>query len=186
MTAVEKIISILPKDLKVLDIGALGLLGENTTQFLVNHFQPKNVLGICLRPEQPEPFLEKYPDFKLILGDFETYPFEEKFDLVVADLPIEKNLEDWSEEGLAKIKKFLKPGAYFLNYIMATTEYGDPLITPFLIRKHWMNWWQHSPFDDGVNESIGRKLKTLEDWELVLALKEERRSYIIWTLLKLK
>lgn len=183
MTAVETIISILPKDFRVLDVGALGLLGENTTQFLVDHFGEKNVIGICTRPEQPEPFLQQHPDFQFIIDDFYVHNFEEKFDLLSLDLNIEKNLEDWSSEGLEKLKQYIKPGGYLLNYIMTTTEYGDPLITPHLLRKHWATWWKQLPPHP---EAIGRKIKDLNDWELIVAKQEERRPYIIWVLLKLK
>lgn len=187
MKTVQKLINILPPDSKVLDVGALGLMGENTTQFLVDKFGAKNVTGVCLNPEQPEWFLKKYPDFKFILDDAFAYSFKEKFDLVVTDLGIEKNIEEWSEEGLEKIKSLIKPRGYLLNYVMATTQYGDPLYTPFLIRKHWMSWWRHIyPHEEGINEAIGNKLKELEDWELILAEREERRPYILWILLKLK
>lgn len=187
MTAIDKIISLIDKNSKVLDVGALGLMGENITQSLIDWFGAKNVTGICLNPEHPEWFIAKYPDFNFIVGNAFDYPLAEKFDLVVTDLGIEKNLEDWSEEGLEKMKKFIKPGGYLLNYVMTTTEYGDPLVTPFLIRKHWMSFWRHLyPDQEGIYEAIGNKLKELEDWELVLAEREERRPYILWILLKLK
>lgn len=183
MTAVEKIISILPKNFQVLDVGALGLMGENTTQFLVDYFGAKNVLGICLKPEQPEWFLEKYPDFPFVIGDVYATNFANKFDLVVTDFGVEKNLEEWSLEGLERIKTLIQPGGYLLNYVMTTTEYGDPLETPHLLRKHWAEWWRQLPPHP---EAIGRKLKDLNDWEVVLSIQEERRPYIIWILLKLK
>ncbi len=187
MTAIEKIISIIPKDSKVLDIGALGLLGENTTQFLVNYFGAKNVTGICIKPEQPDFFLKAHPDFKFIQEDVFEHPFEEKIDLVVTDFGIEKNIEEWSEEGLERIKKFIKPQGYLLNYVMATTQYGDPLYTPFLIKKHFVSWWRHLyPHEEGIYEAIGNKLKELEDWEVIISQREERRPYILWLLLKLK
>ena len=53
----EKLIQAIPKGSMVLDVGAGGLEGFNTTDFLIARFGVKNVKGICIRPEKVTAYL---------------------------------------------------------------------------------------------------------------------------------
>lgn len=185
MNAFEKIISIIPKDLSVLDVGAGGLHGENTSDALLAHF--KDYTGICTEKQEVEVYQAMREEKKLsraniIFGDFLTTDFGRYFDVIVHDLNVEANMESW-EDHFEKVLLRMRPDGYLVTYVMTTTEYGDPLITPHLLRKHWATFWKCLP---PHNEAIGRKLKEFDYLELILAEREERRPYITWVLLKSK
>lgn len=181
MTAFEKLINWMPKSFDVLDVGAAGLEGENTTDTLVKRF--KGYTGICIRPEKVAAYLQLHPELtgKLLCDDFYSHPFNRhSFDLVVLDMNIDNNMaRDWTDEGLARAWELLKPGGYLINYVMMTDQYGDPE-TPAQIREHWRTWWQ-GPINP---MTVGNKLYSIRQWEVVATEKEERRPYILWVLLK--
>ena len=179
--AFYSLIKKLPKNLKILDIGCGGLSGENTTNFLIEHFGEKNITGLCRRHPESEAFFENHKAIKIIYDDFYTHKFEEQFDLVVFDLNIEGSLWGWSHEGLKTLGNLVKPGGFFITYIMRTDQYGDPEETPKLIREHWAKWWGEPMFS---NESIGNRVSKIKGWEFYKLQDEIRRPYISWTLLK--
>jgi hypothetical protein len=163
MLSFEKLINLIPKEASVLDVGAGGLEDENTGVFLKARFP--NYTGINIKP------------LAFIQGDYNTYDFGKQFDLVVLDLNIENNLKDWSDEGLQRISRWIKPGGYLINYVMTTTEYGNPNETPQLIAEHRDKWW--NGWDD-----MGDRLSRLKGFEFIVHQTEERRPYIKWVLLK--
>lgn len=182
MKSFERLIHWMPKEWEVLDVGCGGLLGENTSSFLANHF--KKVLGVCWRPETNSDlrsFKEVYKNVDIIHDDFFKIDFKKKFDLVVLDMNIESNLDhNWTDGGLLAMKRLVKPGGYLINYIMMTTEYGDA-DTAKLIADHRDYFWDTLNFN---NKDIGKKLNSLDGWKLIAHEQEERRPYIYWVLLK--
>lgn len=183
----QKLISFLPRDLSVLDVGSGGLQGENTTEFLVGHFGVKNVLGICRTDHevgvyQAQRGEKKLPPVNIISGDFYEQKFDRKFDLVVLDMNIESNLErDWSDEGLELMRDLVNDGGYLINYVMMTHLYGDPAVTPFFIKDRWKEWWGT---EDLKLKDVGERLQKVKGWETFAYDLEERRRYILWVMLK--
>lgn len=177
MNAIEKLTLLLPRDAGVLDVGSGGLTGENTTDYLVKHFT--DITGICTEDTQ---YQLAHPEVRIIFADFYTYPFRRKFDLIVSDLDIEQNLNDWSQHQSFPLG-LLKSGGHLITYLMTTDQYGDPDVTPALIRQHWKDFWGGWP---PQREKIGKKLEDFPNFEFILAEQEERRPYITWILLKRK
>lgn len=180
----NELIKWMPKTFSVLDVGCGGLSGENTSVNLVNHFGQGNVTGICKESrwnwKDVAEFKSNFPNVKHINDDFYSHKFDTLFDLVVLDLNIENNiLNDWSDDGLQKMRSLVAPKGYLINYIMTTTEYGDPNETPKLLADHRDRWW-------GSFESIdiGRRLNSLPGWKFIAHQREERRPYITWVLLQ--
>ena len=154
----------------MLDVGGWGLEGDNTSQYLEERFS-----DIIFMNNKP---LDKVN----LVGDFYGHKFKEKFDLIVLDLNIENNvLKDWSDEGLERVRGLLKKGGTLINYIMTTSDYGDPNETPELIKRRWKEFWGTEDITDG---SIGRKLKNIPGYEFFIHIQEEQRSEIIWVVLK--
>lgn len=171
--AFERLIDTLPPSASVLDVGCYGHKGANTSKFLAKYFH--HVTGVAISQKA----IDQAPkNYEVIHDNFYTHDFK-PFDLVVLDLDIENNLlRDWTDKGLARMKTLINPGGYLINYVMMTTEYGDP-DTPDLLAWHRDRWWkEHTP------EAIGKKLTSLPGWELITAIPENRRPYILWTLLK--
>ena len=178
MPTFERLIKILPKDAKVLDVGCGGLLGQNTSQYLQNYFI--DVLGVNIKENKDLiEFKKIYSNAKVIIGDYKN--ITEQFDLVVLDLNIEGNLENWSNDGIELASKLVKKGGYLINYVMMTDQYGNPDETPEIIRQHAKKWW-----GELTKEAVGKKLKSLKGFELILAESEDRRNYILWVVLKKK
>lgn len=189
-------ISELPKDFTVLDVGSGGLQGENTTNYLIEHFDAKNILGVCRADVETQRFIatreaNKMFTIPIISADFYKMDFKEgdfnksapwKFDLVVLDMNIESNLEkDWTNEGLERMRGLVKDGGYLINYIMLTDQYGDPEKTPAFIRGQWKKWWRTEKL---TLKEIGMRLTDIKGWELFAYDVEARRPYILWTMLK--
>ena len=183
----QKLISVLPKEFTVLDVGSGGLQGENTTNYLIEHFRSENIMGVCWADVETKRYLEtreatrmvKIPIFS---GNFYKMNFVRQYDLVVLDMNIESNLEkDWSDEGLARVRGLVKDGGYLINYIMLTDQYGDPEKTPQFIRERWKKWWRT---DKLTLKEIGMRLRDIKGWEVFAHDIEERREYILWIMLK--
>lgn len=180
METFEKFIKTFPKDSKVLDVGCYGHEGINTSVFLAKHFD--RVKGMAISPKVVP---HVAPNYELVLDNFYDYKFrDEKFDLIVQDLTIELNLlNDWCEKGLERSANLLRPGGHLINFVMTTTEYGDPEVTPHLLAWHAKHWWGS---DKLTLEAIGKKLSNLKLFDLVVAEPEQRRPYITWVMLKKK
>lgn len=184
----QKLISFLPRNFKVLDVGCGGLQGENTTNYLTEHFEPKNITGICNSDHEVKRFQAlrveaKLQELNIISTDFyKDVLSHDPFDLAVLDLNIENNLlQDWSVEGLKRMELFVKPGGYLINYVMLTNQYGDPTKTPSLISQHWRDFWGTEKLQ---LRNIGERLSRINSWELFAYELEERRKYILWVMLK--
>jgi len=180
METFEKFIRTLPKDADVLDVGCFGHEGENTSVFLGRYFD--KILGFNINTKVFESSKD-FPNYEVVIDNFYDYKFrDKKFDLVVTDLTIELNLlNDWCDEGMARIAKLVKPGGYWINFVMMTDQYGDPSVTPALIRWHSERFWNTEVPNP---EAVGKKLTNLKDWELYVAEPEVRRPYIFWVMLK--
>lgn len=180
METFEKIISKFDKSIKVLDVGCFGHEGENTSTFLGRHFS--HIKGFNIN-KKVLALQEANPNYEFVIDNFYDYKFaDEKFDLIVGDLTIELNLlNDWCNKGLERYWNLLKDNGYLINFIMTTTEYGDPEVTPHLIKWHAKHWWET---DELTNEAIGKKLSKVKGFELIHAEAEIRRPYITWVLLK--
>ncbi len=168
----KKLIQDLDPKSKVLDVGAWGLEGDNTTEYLSERFKDLVTMNV------------KELEGVNLVGDFYKHKFKEKFDLIVLDLNIENNiLKDWSLKELKRVRGLLKKGGMLINYVMTTDQYGDPGRTPQLIRKRWKKFWRTKKL---TNEIIGERLQSIPGYELFLHEQEERRSYILWVALKKK
>lgn len=176
--AFERLIKDLDPNMDVLEVGVNGHDGENTSVFVRDQFS--DPFGINIRPEKIEDWKQRYPDANCAVADWYEYE-DETHDLIILDLNIENNLKDWSDKELARAHRLLNYGGFLINYIMTTTEYGDPNETPTLIAAHRDSWW-----GSFKNEDIGKKLNALKGWEFIVAETETRRPYITWVLLKKK
>lgn len=166
LNAVQRLISDLPKDLSVMDVGYGGLDGENTTDWLRAHFG--EIDGLNKTPYAVEKYKIDHPnaDDDVFLGVYPADMPGRKYDLLVLDPNIEGNLQFWSLQGMEQAWSFVKDGGYILTYIMLTDLYGDPE-TQKMIADHRANWWAK-----GLNLPI------------VAQEHEERRDYISWVILK--
>lgn len=175
MDGFNKIIqSLQPKT--ILDVGCGGLLGENTTVYLVEKFGDSKVLGICRDNQQTGMFRNRFPNLKIITGDFYSHKFEQKFDLIVLDLNADNNFKDWSHDQLQKVREMLNDGGVIINYVMGTIWYDSEEFAK-QIANHWLNWWD----TDEINrETIERRLKRLQDFKILAIEQEARRPYIWW------
>lgn len=171
----------------MLDVGAGGLEGENTSQYLLDHFGVKNVTGICRNTAQVELYQaqraeRQEPKANIIIGDFYTHQFNQQFDLVVLDLNIESNVEiDWTPTGLEAMRSYLKPGGILINYVMLTEWYGDENETPALIRKCWKEFYGT---EEMTAQVVGKRLQRVPGYRLFAHAREKRRPYILWVALQ--
>lgn len=176
----EKFIQVLPKTSRVLDVGVCGVQGENTSTFLNAHFN--RVVGITVDEKGLSFARENLKNYDLIQDNFYNRTFEHKFDLLVLDLTIESNiLNDWSNKGIERAYNLIKPGGFLINFVMVTDQYGDPEVTPDLIRWHSKKWWGS---DVPNKEAVGIKLQNIKGFKLHLAAPELRRPYIYWVMLQ--
>ena len=79
----EKLIQVIPVNSKILDVGAGGHEGANTTNYLVERFGASNVLGINIHPEKAEDIMNAHPHLEVLVDDFYNHAFTERFDAVV-------------------------------------------------------------------------------------------------------
>lgn len=123
ISSFSKLINKIPADSEVLDVGGGGLGGVNTTNYLITHFGGDNVTCINDKEERVAQFILDNPDVRMIVGDFYTYRFRRKFDLIVLDMNLALNIRDWEEGVLKKrVVKLLKKGGFVINYIKPGTE----------------------------------------------------------------
>lgn len=177
----KDLISAIDPAAKVLDVGAGGLSGENTSYDLIERFP--NYTGICLPHKESDAFKGNFPDKRIIQEDFYTHRFDgEKFDVIVLDLNIENNLKDWSDEGLAKMRELISERGFLISYVMTTDQYGNAETTE-LLKAHWRQFWESEAF---ATVAIGRKLNMISGFELFLSGHEDRRPYITWVILQKK
>lgn len=121
MDAFEKIISKLDKSLSVLDVGAGGQVGYNTTNALLAHFTDVTLINNSL--EKTKEFREKNPEVPIIIDDFYTYKFDKKFDLIVLDLGKKQSIQDWREKVLNnRVKNLLTQKGMVITYIHGEDE----------------------------------------------------------------
>ena len=179
----QKLIQMLPKELSVLDVGAGGLEGENTTEFLLERFS--DYTGICIKPDRIELYNAQrkergQKEANIIVGDFYTYQFGQQFDVLVLDLNIERNLEDW-EDRFERVKKHVKHSGYLISYYMLTDEYTDVESVHEQIRSTWIDIC-------GVNDMnvrvLANGMRAIPGFELMTIEQEERRPEIAWVLLR--
>jgi len=120
----QRIIETLPSNSQVLDVGAMGLGGENTTKYLWKRFG-ENVT--CLNKEQIGHAID-------IVADFYTYDFKEKYDVVVLDMKVKDNIEkDWTFDGFCRIFNLLSSKGIFITYLI--TDYQELEYQDFDISK---------------------------------------------------
>ena len=174
----DELIDKLPKTLRVLDVGAGGLQGENTSDVILDWFD--NYTGICREKKEVDTYLAQRKEKGLsepdiIIGDYYEHQFE-PFDLVVYDLNIENNIMEW-ERGFVGAP--VKDGGFLITYIMMTDQYGDPNETPPLLRNHWKNFWGDESFS---YSAVGAK--KIKGWDMLATQREERRKYILWVLMQ--
>lgn len=164
----------------VLDVGACGLAGENTTNMLFAHFD--EVLGINTKEVHVIEYREQYPERDVLVQDYYTMDPTSfgQFNVVVLDLTIELNLKDWSDDGLAYAKQFVEPGGTLINYVMMTQEYGEDE-THERIATHWREWWGS---DEYTEEAVEKKIAPRKDFRIIGMEREERRPYIVWVALQ--
>jgi predicted O-methyltransferase YrrM len=99
-----------PDGADILDVGAGGFAGANTTVHLLKLKDPR-IDAIELVPDRAKVLTEKFAGkINVITGDFLTHDFGKTYDLVVLDLDsqiIPSLYESWLP---GKVKSVLKPG----------------------------------------------------------------------------
>jgi len=111
MHGFKRIIQKIDRNAKVLDVGAWGLEGENTSQHLKERFSKVVFMNI----EQIEGVT--------LVDDFYKCKFREKFDVIVLDMPQEDNVKkDWTNEGLKRVAELLKGNGIFITFILLREE----------------------------------------------------------------
>lgn len=158
---------------EVLDVGGGGLEGENTSNHLIERFGVENVTLINTKIDSVKLFMEKNPDANMLIGNYLTFNFLHKYDIVVLDLNIEQNLKDW-ENNHERAWNLLKPGGSIITYVMTTTDYGDPE-TKDLIRESMLKVWG----TDLITKNTLLGNDYVEEVE-----NDNRRNYIKWVILK--
>jgi len=114
MNGFKRIIQKINRKAKVLDVGAWGLEGENTSQYLKERFS--NVVFMNIKP------LEGVD----LVADFYKYRFSEKFDVIVLDMPQKKNREkDWTNKGFKRIVRLLNRDGIFITFLQVEQDYQD-------------------------------------------------------------
>lgn len=173
--AFEKIINKIPKTASVLDVGAWGHEGVNTSISLRKRFN--DVTGINT----------KYNDAVDIVADFYEYTLTKRFDLIVLDLNIDNNVKrDWTDEGLKRIHEMLSRNGVVVIYIETDLNYGNevPGIREKLI-KHKKDFWGLGESQEFTKERIKKGLGKYKKMYNVFAIEpEQRRIDIIWIALK--
>lgn len=161
----------MPKDMSVLDVGAWGLTGENTTTYLTNHF--KTVITMNIKPIHGVD----------IVGDFYTNPPNLRFDLIVLDLNIDNNLShDWTREGMNRIHKMLNPGGFVILYLLTKEGYTNDEPAKTLINNSLNHLWKSSPV---TVDGIGNAIMGFKDiFDLVAIQPDDRRDNIAWVKLQ--
>jgi len=173
----EKLISKFPTEFSVLDIGAGGLEGENTSNALVDRFP--DYLGMNSGQDHPVPYNLIRPNAKVIESDFYTHEFNKGFDLIVLDLNIVNNVkQDWEGDGIRhKVYNLLNDGGHVICYIMTTTEYGDALDRQMLKDHHQAFWGSRAVTQVDMARTITRLFPMYYLEEIA---QEVRRPYIHW------
>jgi phospholipid N-methyltransferase len=99
-----------PQGADILDVGAGGFAGANTTVHLLKLSDPR-IDAIELNPDRGKVLAEKFSGrINVITGDFLVHEFDKTYDLVVLDLDsqiIPALYENWLP---GKVKSLLKPG----------------------------------------------------------------------------
>lgn len=174
MQGFEEMIQRLEPKLKVLDVGAWGLKGENTSRYIKDKFKDVTYMN------------NKHYEGVTLVADFYTYKFKEKFDLIVMDTNVSLNVtKDWTPKGLKRLRGLLNKGGTLLIYMITTDEYGEKEGTPKLIRKGWKEFW-NSKGRTITNEEIGKKLENIPGFKLFIYLQEKWRPIITWVALTKK
>ena len=166
-----ELISDIPTNKSVLDVGAYGLQGENTTTELVAHFE--DVLTINIR---------KIEGVKLV-ADFYRAHFDKKFDLIVLDLNIDNNVsQDWTRAGLDRVHNMLAPDGFVIVYILTKDGYTEQEPTKTMINDNLNHFWKACPV---TVDAIGNKLREFKDiFRLVAIQPDDRRDNIAWVKLQ--
>lgn len=175
MEAFERLINQVPEESEVLDVGAGGHSGVNTSLFLIQRF--KKYVGMNNKTNEEITKFCGDNNQAIVIADY----WEQggaQYDLLVLDMNIDNNFRNWSDDGLTHAKKCLRKGGYMICYIMVTDNYGNPE-TPAQLREHRDKWW--GSWD---KENIVKKLKNLDGFTFIALEQEERRPEIYWSLLK--
>jgi len=161
----------IPTNVKVLDVGAWGLTGENTTTELVAHFE--DVLTINIK---------KLDGVKVVADFYKTY-FDEKLDLIVLDLNIDNNVsQDWTRKGLDRVHDLLAPDGFLIIYILTKEGYTEEEPTKSMINDNLKNFWKSCPV---TVDAIGNKLREFKDICNLVAIQPcDRRDNIAWVKLQ--
>lgn len=179
----QKLIQMLPRELSVLDVGAGGLEGENTSEFLLERF--KDYTGICIKPDRVELYNAQRKErgkeeANIIVGDFYTHDFGRVFDVVVLDLNIERNLSDW-ESRFDIAKRYVKHGGCIITYFMMDDTYTDVESVHEQIRKVWISL---CGANDMNIQSLANGVRAIPGFELITIESETRRPEVAWVLLR--
>jgi len=161
----------IPTTASVIDVGAYGLQGENTTTELVAHFEDVLTTNI-----------KKIEGVKLVADFYKTY-FDKKFDLIVLDLNIDNNVsQDWTRSGLDRIHDLLAPDGYVIIYVLTRDGYTEEEPTKTMIAENLNQFWKSNPV---TIDAIGNKLREFKDiFRLVAIQPDDRRDNIAWVKLQ--
>ena len=172
---------------KVLDVGAGGLDGHNTTKSLHKYFGYANVTCMQIKEAVARDYVSKYPSTIMKEQDFYEYDFkDEKFDLIVLDLNIDNNINrDWQGDGLKKAHSILNPKGIVVCYIChdnsASPAASDYMYLEDLIQKHLDGFWGGSVVDEKIKSVIKEKFPM---YKLVSINDDVERDNITWIALQ--
>ena len=164
---------------KVLDIGAGGFLGETTTKNLVKIFIPENI--VLMDIDDKRLLKMSYIRCPKIHGDFFTYKFEEKFDLISVDLPSGVQFERYWEI-LTKSNELLKDGGYLLTYEILDMNYISMLSyeNHGNIRRHLIRNYESDKLR--ITDSVLKEFYIDKDFKFISSM--PKNSLMQWILLK--
>lgn len=172
MRGFDKLIQKISRYAEVLDVGAWGLKGENTTKPLLKRFF--NVMTMNVKPLEG---VDK-------VADFYRYNFgRRKFDLIVLDLDMQNNVgRDWTRRGLEHIYDLLSKGGVVIIYALTNRKYSfDPKVNQ-MVESHLDSFWKCRPL---TPEGIASKLAEFADLFTVFGIeKDGERDNVIWVALK--
>lgn len=169
----------------ILDIGAGGVAGENTSEYLYKLFSDSFQIYANHIGESPSnTWCRDHPKVQQIIADCYIHNFGKKFDLIVQDMPLLFNISDWEDLDHINVQIYnmLNSGGYYINYIMKDKNYGSSKHQHAIAANHKQHW----DSDDGLDEEFLSK-KILEKYgkkfECIRIIKEGRRE-LFWVLLK--
>jgi len=165
MIGFKQLLKDIPIDARILDVGAWGVYGENTSTHLkyfedVVYMNTKPLAGVTL------------------VQDFYDWTPDGKFDLIVLDLNIENNISrDWTREGMGRVYRMLNEGGSLILYVLTKDGYTEEEPTKTQLDEKFKEYWKSSPV---TIDAIGDRVWEMKFWELYGIQPDDHRNNIAW------